>query len=105
MSAQASHTAEPAFTLDTRGGRMTVTRQFVSGGGPVLAGRPATTFALTYANEHESYEITEEALRDPSFRNTLISLGLDPRTGRGGGQRSALMLDASRNTTNNLLDA
>ncbi|HJR59578.1 MAG TPA: BamA/TamA family outer membrane protein [Vicinamibacterales bacterium] len=105
LSAQAWHTAEPAFTLDTRGGRMTVTRQFVSGGRPLFGGRPSTTFALTYANEHESYEVSDEALQDPSFRDTLISLGLDPRTGRGSGQRSALMLDATRNTTDNLLDA
>jgi outer membrane protein insertion porin family/translocation and assembly module TamA len=105
LSGQAWHTAEPAFKLDTRGGRMTVTRQFLSGGGRLLGGGPSTTFALTYANEHERYEISNEALLDLSFRDELISLGLDPRTGRGEGQRSALILEATRNSTNNLLDA
>jgi outer membrane protein assembly complex protein YaeT len=105
LSAQAWHTDEPAYDLDTRGGRMTVTRQFLSGGGPLLGGGPSTTFALTYANEYERYEISNEALLDLTFRDDLISLGLDPRTGRGEGQRSALILEATRNTTNNLLDA
>jgi outer membrane protein assembly complex protein YaeT len=105
MSAQAWHTAEPAFVLDTRGGRATITRDIAWRGGADW-GRPATTtVALTYANEHESYEISDEALADLSFRPTLISLGLDPRFGIGKGQRSALILDANRNTTNNLLNA
>jgi outer membrane protein assembly factor BamA len=53
----------------------------------------------------EDYEITNEALQDLSFRDTLIALGLDPRTGTGGGLLSALDFDYSRNTTGNLLDA
>ncbi len=61
--------------------------------------------ALTYANEHEDYTISNEALLDLSFRPTLIALGLDPRFGTGSGQRSAVILDGSRNTTDNLLDA
>ncbi|MEX1129940.1 MAG: BamA/TamA family outer membrane protein [Vicinamibacterales bacterium] len=105
LSGQAWHTSEPAFTLDTRGGRATITRQFARGGGPILGSRPATALALTYANEHEDYTISDEALLDFSFRPTLIALGLDPRFGAGRGQRSALILDASRNTTDNLLDA
>jgi outer membrane protein assembly complex protein YaeT len=105
LSAQAWHTSEPAFTLDTRGGRATITRDIAWRGGTDW-GRPATTtLSLTYANEHESYSISNEALADLSFRPTLISLGLDPRFGTGEGQRSALILDANRNTTNNLLNA
>ena len=105
LSGQAWHTSEPAFTLNTRGGRATVTRQFARGGGPILGTRPTMTLAATYANEQEDYTISREALEDLSFRPTLISLGLDPRFGTGGGQRSALILEASRNTTDNLLDA
>lgn len=105
LSAQAWHTSEPAFTLDTRGGRATITRDIAWRGGTDW-GRPATTtVSLTYANEHESYSISDQALADFSFRPTLISLGLDPRFGTGEGQRSALILDATRNTTNNLLNA
>jgi outer membrane protein assembly complex protein YaeT len=99
------HAAEPAFTLDTLGGRVTVTRQIVGGRGRLFAGRPTTTFSATYLNEQDDYTISQEALNDPTFRPTLIALGLDPDTGEGGGQRSAVVLEASRNTTDNILNA
>jgi outer membrane protein assembly complex protein YaeT len=106
VSGQAWHSAEPAFTLNTQGGRVTLTRQFTRGGIGRMPGRaPRMTLALTYANERESYEISDEALTDLSFRDELIALGLDPRRGSAEGMRSALILDATRNTTDNLLDA
>ena len=105
LSAQSWHSDEPAFTLDTNGGRATVTRHFRRGGGPVLGSRPTTTLSLTYANEYERYTISQAALDDPTFYDELIALGLDPRTGKGKGTRSAISLDGGRNTTNNLLDA
>ena len=105
VSGQFWHTDEPAFTLDTRGGRITLTREFARGGGPVLARRPAMALSFTYANERDDATITPAALDDLSFWDELISLSLDPRRPRQGGQRSALSVDASRNTTDNLLDA
>ena len=105
LTGQTWHTDEPAFTLDTNGGRVTLTRHFRRGGGPVLRSRPTTTLSLTYANEYETYTISDEALQDPTFRDELIALGLDPRFGTGRGTRSAIILDGGRNTTNNLLDA
>lgn len=105
LSAQSWHSDEPAFQLDTNGGRATITRHFRRGGGPVLGSRPTTTLSLTYANEYERYTISPAALDDPTFYDELISLGLDPRTGKGKGTRSAISLDGGRNTTNNLLDA
>ncbi len=105
LTGQVWHTDEPAFVLDTLGGRVTFTRDFSQSGGPVLGTRPTTSISLTYANEWEDYSISSEALNDPTFRDDLISLGLDPRFGTGGGQLSALMFDAGRNTTANLLDA
>jgi outer membrane protein insertion porin family/translocation and assembly module TamA len=105
LTGQSWHTDEPAFTLDTNGGRVTITRQFRRGGGPVLRSRSTTTLSLTYANEYETYSISNEALEDPTFRDELIALGLDPRFGTGRGTRSAISLDGGRNTTNNLLDA
>ncbi len=105
VNGQAWHSDEPAFTLDTTGGRVTITREFARGGGFVLTRRPRMALSLTYANEHESSTITQEALDDPSFHDDLIALGLDPRTGETSGQRSALSVDATRNTTDNLLDA
>lgn len=105
VSGQTWHTDEPAFVLDTNGGRVTVTRHFRRGGGPVLGSRPAATLSLTYANEYESYAISNEALLDPTFRDELIALGLDPRKGTDEGLRSAISLDAGRNTANSLIDA
>ena len=105
LSGQSWHSDEPAFTLDTNGGRATITRHFRRGGGPVLGSRPTTTLSLTYANEHENYAISNLALEDLSFRDELIALGLDPRRGTGTGTRSAISIDGGRNTTNNLLDA
>jgi outer membrane protein assembly complex protein YaeT len=105
LSAQSWHSDEPAFKLNTTGGRVTVTRQFRRGGGPVLGSRPTMTLALSYINEHEDYAITDRYLANPKYRDDFIALGLDPRTGTGLGTRSALSLDGSRNTTNNPLDA
>jgi outer membrane protein assembly complex protein YaeT len=106
LTGQSWHSAEPTFTLDTNGGRATVTRQFRRSGGPVLGSRPAAmSLSAMYVNEYENYTISDEALADPTFRDELIALGLDPRTGAGHGTRSAIALDGGRNTTNNLLDA
>jgi outer membrane protein assembly complex protein YaeT len=105
VSGQAWHTAEPAYTLNTTGGRVTVTRQVGRGNRSILGGRPSMSFSLTYANEWESSELSRELLEDLSLRDDLIAMGIDPTRGESSGQRSALILDASRNTTNNVLDA
>ena len=106
VNGQLWHTDEPAFTLDTTGGRVTLTREFARGGGAVLMGaKPRMALSFTYANEREESEISDEALNDLTFRDELIALGLDPRTGESSGQRSVLSADFTRNTTDNLLDA
>jgi outer membrane protein insertion porin family/translocation and assembly module TamA len=104
MSAQSWFSDEPAYKLTTVGGRVTVAREF-GRRRAVLGARQTTTLALTYANEWEDYVVSEEALNDPTFRDELIALGLNPETGADTGRLSALMLDAGRNTTENLLDA
>ena len=104
MSAQSWYTDEPAYQLTTTGGRATIARES-SRSRSALGVRQTTVLALTYANEWEDYTISNEALLDPTFRDELIALGLDPRTGEGRGQLSALLLDAGRNTTDSLLDA
>jgi outer membrane protein insertion porin family/translocation and assembly module TamA len=105
VNGQLWHTDEPAFNLDTTGGRVTATRQFARGGGPVLGRRPSMALSFTYANEHESSTIANDYLADLTFRDDLIALGLDPTKGESSGQRSAISVDANRNTTDNLLDA
>lgn len=104
-SAQSWFSSEPAYDLTTIGGRATFTRDFGGYRGRILGSPRTTTASLTYANEWEDYTVSEEALNDPSFRDDLIALGLDPETGRGRGQLSALSLDGVRNTTGSLLDA
>jgi outer membrane protein assembly complex protein YaeT len=105
LTGQSWHTNEPMFELLTSGGRVTITREFGLAGGPVLARQPATSFGLTYANEYDDYTVAAEALADPTLRDDLIAMGVDPRFGTGGGQRSAISLDGGRNTTGNILDA
>ena len=105
LSGQSWHNEELAFVLDTIGGRVSVTRHFGRGGGPVLGSRPSTTAVFTYANEHEDYTIAEEARADLTLFDDFIARGLNPETGEGRGQRSAISFDLSRNTTENLLDA
>ena len=106
LGAQTWHSSEPAFTLDSDGGRATITRQFRRGRrtGPGQRGA-STSFSAGYVREYENYTISNEALLDLSFRDELIALGLDPRFGTGSGTRSAVFLDGGVNTTDNLLDA
>jgi outer membrane protein assembly complex protein YaeT len=111
LSGQSWFTDEPAFRLTTIGGRATITREFGASRSAIFGARAGTTVALTYANEWEDYEIDEATVNDPSFRDELIALGLNPdcqigpRCGAGAGQRSALILDGVRDTTGNILDA
>jgi outer membrane protein insertion porin family/translocation and assembly module TamA len=106
ITGQSWFTDEPAYRLTTVGGRVTVARQFRRGAARRLGGaQPATSLAFTYINQWEDYVISDEALADPTFRDELIALGLDPRTGEGRGQMSSVGVDLGRNTTGNLLDA
>ena len=108
ISGQFWQAREPAYDLDTTGGRATLTRQLGRGGGPVLGGRPTMTLSFTYANEWERYSIARDILEDVSLRDELIALGLDPTLDpdtKRTGQRGALSVDFSRNSTDNLLDA
>ena len=113
VSGQFWHSDEPAFVLDSTGGRVTVTRRFGRASGPTFSAskNAVNSLSLGYVNEYESSTISQEALDDPTFRDDLIALGLNP-TGIGQtdpgvtkGLLSALSIDAGRNTTGNLLDA
>ncbi len=105
LGGQYWHNDEPAFKLDSVGGRVTVTRQFTRTGATGFRTRAANTLSFTYANEWERSEVSEETLGDLSLRDELIALGIDPVSGVSQGQRSAISVDAGRNTTGNILDA
>jgi outer membrane protein insertion porin family/translocation and assembly module TamA len=103
-SAQWWYTDEPAYQLDSRGVRASLTRQM----GRARFGRgrsAATTITASVVHQFDDYVVSEEALNDPTFRDELIALGLDPTTGEGSGTLVAWMIDARRSTTTNLLDA
>jgi outer membrane protein assembly complex protein YaeT len=95
---------EPAYTLLTRGGRASVTRELLRRDGYGRK-RSVTRAGLSFIDEYENYTIAPEALADPTFRDELIALGLDPETSEGRGTLVALALDLTHNTTDNLLDA
>ena len=106
FSAQNWHNDEPAFVLDTIGGRVTVTRVFQRGRPRRAVGTAAPmTLAVTYRNEWERQQLPNSTLTDLSLRDDLIALGIDPRFGDKQGQTIGLGLDATRNMTDNALDA
>jgi outer membrane protein insertion porin family/translocation and assembly module TamA len=104
VSGQGWFSDEPSYTLDTLGGRATLSYQF-AGSGP-RSSRPAvTTMSGSFIHERESYTIPPATLLDLALRDDLIALGLDPRTLRGRGVLAAVAFDVQRNTTGNILDA
>ena len=103
-SGQYWHDAEPAYTLNTEGARVTVERALSRPG--AFSRRAATNMvSLTYTNEYQSYSVVQEALATPSFAKTLIQVGLDPLTGHGRGDLSSIDLDFNRSTADSSLDA
>lgn len=103
-SVQQWHSNEPAYDLLTRGGRATISRE-VQRRDSYGRRRSLTRLALSFIDEYEDYTISPEALADPTFRDELIALGLDPETSSGTGTLVALAVDLTHNTTDTLLDA
>ncbi len=92
---QAWQAAEPVYSLNSVGGRLTLRHQANS----------QNFWAVSLINEFQNSTITPEALEDFTIRDDLIALGLDPRTGESRGTLTAVAFDINRNTANNLLDA
>jgi outer membrane protein assembly complex protein YaeT len=103
LSGQAWFTDEPAFQLDTNGGRATLTYELTQRN-PVSGRGGNSTISMSLIGEREDYTIREEFLDDLEVRPRLIALGLDPR-GTGQGFLGALAFDYRRSTTANVLDA
>jgi outer membrane protein assembly complex protein YaeT len=103
-SAQSWHRNEPAYDLVTRGGRVTLERTFARRG-PLSQRQGMMALSLSYTNEFQSYEVTQEALDTPEFLETLIALGFDPLSGRGRGRMSSVELDFHRATTDSTINA
>jgi outer membrane protein assembly complex protein YaeT len=104
VSGQAWHNDEPAYTLNTNGGSVTLERPLARPG--PYSQRLATTFlSIKYTNQYEDYSISDAALQDLSFRDELIALGLDPRTGTGRGLLSSFAFDIRRGTAESQINA
>jgi outer membrane protein insertion porin family len=95
MEGQSWFVREPLYDADTYGGHATITHR----------ADQTTTVALTITNELQQTTLSNAALEDLTLRDTLISLGIDPRTGFQRGTLASLGLDFQRNTTSNVLNA
>jgi outer membrane protein insertion porin family/translocation and assembly module TamA len=104
MTGQSWHRNEPAYTLDTNGGKLMLERTFARSG-PLSQRQGTTSASLAYTNEFQSYRVSELALNTPSFQKTLISLGLDPLSGRARGLLSSMDLDVHRSTADSTINA
>ena len=94
---------EPIYEYRSSGGRLVLSKDFSRVG--VGTDRGARNrVGLSLIREYEDYAISESALADPSFREELIALGLDPDTGRGKGTLSAFEIDFERNTSSQPLN-
>jgi outer membrane protein assembly complex protein YaeT len=92
---QAWQAAEPVYSLNSFGGRVTLRHQADT----------QTFWSVSISNEYQRSSVTPEALEDFTIRDELIALGLDPRTGQSSGTLSAVAFDIGRNTTTSVLDA
>jgi outer membrane protein assembly complex protein YaeT len=63
-----------------------------------------TSWTVSVLSERDVSTIAESALNDPTLRDDLIALGLDPDTGEQAGTLSAVSFDYQRTTADNLLN-
>jgi outer membrane protein assembly complex protein YaeT len=89
------YTYTPAYRSIVTGGKATVTHR---------AG-DHTSWAVSLTSEHDRSVVAPTVLADLTKRNSLIALGLDPRTGEQNGTLNALGFDLQRSTADSLLDA
>jgi outer membrane protein assembly complex protein YaeT len=104
LSGQSWHRNEPAYDLNTNGGRLTVERTLPRPGA-FSRRSAASSVSMTYTSEFQSYQVSQQALNTPSFFKTLISLGLDPLNGTARGLLSSIDFDYHRSTADNALNA
>jgi len=89
------YTFTPAYRSVVAGAKATVTHR----------ANPNTSFAVSFTSEHDSSTVEPTVLNDPTLRNALIALGLNPVTGQQSGTLNALGFDFQHSTADNLLNA
>jgi outer membrane protein assembly complex protein YaeT len=94
---------EPVYEYRSSGGRIGLIKEFSRAGLGAERG-VRNVVSATLIQEYEDYTIAPTVLADPSFRDELIALGLNPETGRGTGTVTAIELDFERSTAAQPLD-
>jgi outer membrane protein insertion porin family len=89
------YTFTPAYNSVVAGGKLTATHRESE----------RMSWSVSMINEHDSSSIASDVLNDPTLRNDLIALGLDPTTGKQNGTLNAFGFDLQRSTADNLLNA
>jgi len=82
-------------------------QSILTGGEGVITRRAGlfTSISASLSTEYTSSTVSADALNDPTLRDELIALGLDPTTGRQEGSLNIMSADVTRDTTDNPLDA
>jgi outer membrane protein assembly complex protein YaeT len=93
--AQDWYTFTPAYNSVVVGGKATLTHRQ----------NQHTSWALSMTSEHDRSSISKEAFNDPTLRDELIALGLDPTTLEQNGTLNALGFDLQHSTADNILNA
>ena len=89
------YTYTPAYRSVVTGAKLTMTHR----------SSPNTSWSVSITSEHDVSSIADAVLNDPTLRQSLIALGLDPRTGEQNGTLSAAGFDFQHSTADNLLNA
>lgn len=95
MEGQQWYTFTPAYQSITTGGKVALTHR----------SSQQTSWSISLLSERANSSIANDALNDPTLRNDLIALGLDPTTGHQEGTLNAFGFDFQRSTADNPLDA
>jgi outer membrane protein assembly complex protein YaeT len=95
---------EPVYESRSSGGRATLTKDFSRAGFGAIRRGVRNSVSASLIQEYEDYIVAPEVLADPTFRDELIALGLNPETGRGTGTVTAIEIDFERSTSMQPLD-
>ena len=89
------YTYTPAYQSVVSGGKATLTYR----------ANQHTSLSFSITSEYDSSSIASGVLNDPTRRNDLIALGLNPTTGEQRGTLNAAGFDFNHSTTDNILNA
>ena len=92
--AQDWYTVTPAYQSTVVGGKMTLRHE----------GSAKMSWATSISSERTSSSISPDAQNDPTLRDDLIAIGLDPDTESQDGTLTAIGFDLLRSTADSVLD-